>query len=424
MNCFYKKDIEVLSWPLELHSLNGLENLEYLNCKLWRPSNSVKKTLPASLRFLNIEKPDLASKIHSDISSLINLEVLFLNFQSECISLKNLNNLKWLRFTSSSDFKNESGFIQNLNTNLIVLELKIKDAQGLANNPSEFFRALQMPHLKAFTLEFYRPSYFEICGSWLVGMPRLKHLKFTNTVKSIQFEGLESLEKLALHVSNMKTLPSSLTRLVNLKSLDLSSNCFKLHTKCFGGLINLEMLNLRQNNLQEINEDTFEDLKNLKTLYLDSNNLKILKPGLFESMPNLTKLSVANNQLFNIDKRVLANLKQLKTLCLAKNMLNESSFNNGVLWNLESLESLFLCDNRLSSRLDESAFKGLINLEILNLENNNLSNVSENVFTKMTKLKCVYMYGNNIENGKQQELRNLSNNTTWVFDCYEGFFDF
>ncbi|XP_036355968.1 leucine-rich repeat-containing protein 4-like isoform X3 [Octopus sinensis] len=77
---------------------------------------------------------------------------------------------------------------------------------------------------------------------------------------------------------------------------------------------NVEYLNLAENDIQAINEKTFQNLSSLETLSLSSNDIKELKPDTFRNLSSLTSLYLSHNDIQAINEKTFQNLSSLKTL--------------------------------------------------------------------------------------------------------------
>lgn len=109
--------------------------------------------------------------------------------------------------------------------------------------------------------------------------------------------GLTNLQTLSISLNEIRFLPTTISELELLKHLDVHFN--KLHgiPSSIGKLSNLESLNLSSNfsNLTEL-PDTITDLVNLKELDLSNNQIQVL-PESFGQLQKLTKLNLDQNPL-------------------------------------------------------------------------------------------------------------------------------
>ncbi|XP_059195236.1 toll-like receptor 21 [Centropristis striata] len=140
----------------------------------------------------------------------------------------------------------------------------------------------------------------------------------------------------------------------------------------FVGLPNLQHLRIDQNQLRIIDGFAFRNLHQLKTLDLSFNKISKLHPLVFKGLQNLTFLSLANNTLEQLPKGIFSDLSNLDTLILNHNNLTNFTGIVESVSHLTNLKELDLCFNKLTS-LDHSNVslpKSLIRLSICG---NNLS---------------------------------------------------
>ena len=105
-----------------------------------------------------------------------------------------------------------------------------------------------------------------------------------------------------------------------LKKLDLSSNQLMcINKKTFEGLDNLEVLNLNDEWISSIEDNSFAHMSRLISLDLTYNNLRRVNEKTFAGLNNLEWLSLSYNPLtlyhvnFNTFEH-MPNLKELKIL--------------------------------------------------------------------------------------------------------------
>ncbi|KAF7638231.1 Leucine Rich repeat-containing domain protein [Meloidogyne graminicola] len=155
------------------------------------------------------------------------------------------------------------------------------------------------------------------------------------------------------------------------KILDCPNKCYcslnGLHVNCQGlGLKtipnqlnkNIELLDLRRNNLINLNINLLTSLINLKTLLLSHNLIEHLQQNFLDFLPNLHRLYLGNNKIKYIPK-LSTSLNQLKLIDLQNNQIN---------------------------KIEENSFNYLINLQILNLKNNFIQFIPNNLFIKNNNL--------------------------------------
>jgi Leucine-rich repeat (LRR) protein len=148
-------------------------------------------------------------------------------------------------------------------------------------------------------------------------------LNLSNQVINITNENWSkfiNLEYLSLKDDHLKEIPSAITNIKSLKSIDLSNNEFISLPEEFSNLINLEEIYLNDEknmNLPKTLSILFK-LPKLKSLHLENDNLSVLPSELLR-FKNLESLYLNNNKLKEIPK--LEALDHLKYLDLKDNYI-------------------------------------------------------------------------------------------------------
>jgi len=89
----------------------------------------------------------------------------------------------------------------------------------------------------------------------------------------------------------------------------------------FRGLSSLEVLSLKQNEINQIEDNTFKMLPVLSELYLDNNLLKKVHEQTLRGAINLRVLRLTSNKIRSIAKEAFFNLGSLSELNLSLNKL-------------------------------------------------------------------------------------------------------
>lgn len=191
---------------------------------------------------------------------------------------------------------------------------------------------------------------------------------YNNKLKSLPSEisFLSKLATLDASINNIDELPGSIGRLKNLEELILYDNNLAELPPDFGGLHQLQFLDLSDNLLTSL-PVKFETLKNLKVLALGENQFKEF-PRVIGSLQNLEMLDLSDNQIETLPEWISENsklkqvnlwnnnitylpeeiirLKDLKTLIIGENQLTKLPRN---LDSLPELKDLLLFGNRLTT---------------------------------------------------------------------------
>ena len=180
----------------------------------------------------------------------------------------------------------------------------------------------------------------------------------------------------------------------------LSLNREQHHLICqrqdaFTGLINLGLLDLRDNSISSVNEDAFTGLINLWGLYLDGNSIVSLPTDLFDPLDDsLLYLLLRNNRISSLDEDIFNGLTGLQRLFLGGNSI--SSLDKDIFDGLASLQYLLLNDNGIDS-LDEDIFDSLDeDLTHLYLNNNSIDSLDETIFDDLPGLQHLRLNHNSL----------------------------
>ncbi|XP_061840987.1 SLIT and NTRK-like protein 6 [Nerophis lumbriciformis] len=129
-----------------------------------------------------------------------------------------------------------------------------------------------------------------------------------------------------------------------LELLNLANNRIDyIDNETFLSLSSLKKLHLNGNRIEKLYSTMFVGLHNLEYLYLEYNLIKDIAPGTFNPLPNLNLLSLNNNLLSSLPAQIFRNAPLTK-LNLRKNLFMHLPVSN-VLDQLDSLEQIYFEDN-------------------------------------------------------------------------------
>ncbi|KAG8567599.1 hypothetical protein GDO81_013709 [Engystomops pustulosus] len=242
--------------------------------------------------------------------------------------------------------------------------------------------------------------------------------------------------------------------LVSLHTLILERNELAfLQDKLFSPLIGLEYLDLSKNSLTYINNEAFEGLRNLKTLILKDCKIAVIKTKNFIYLGSLTFLDMQDNCIsrirkigneLNFNKRdtknPFINLKHLESLDMSyQNQRYKDPVSKTLFKGLQSLKKLNvqgipssffinvsftflsnLTDFDMSETFQRSDFNSSVALiqkcnqtRYLHLDNNEITNLPEDIFTGFNLLEKLSLKKNKLRNISEKfvkpllQLRNL-----------------
>ena len=207
------------------------------------------------------------------------------------------------------------------------------------------------------------------------------------------FAGLDNLTSLILYDNHVASVPGDVP--TTLTSFYLNSNAIKeLESNAFKNLYKLKVLMLQQNYIFSLSSGSFNDLLNLEKLFLSDNNIYNLPAATFLPLRRLIYLDLGNNKLHSVQDipTIFEPLISLRFLSLQDNRY--SFFHENTFLTTVSLQSLRLERNNLGDFFAEEnggkLFRGLTNLEVLSIANNNIKTLNESVFKDQLSLKKLH----------------------------------
>lgn len=190
------------------------------------------------------------------------------------------------------------------------------------------------------------------------------------------------LEKLCLNNSQIKIIPSTISKLKFLTHLSLKMNRISIVPPELYKLPNLKFLNLSYNLIYSFNTSP-SDLASLEYLFLEYNKLVTVNFSSY-SCTNLIELYLNNNRITEVN---VESLVRLKSLALQNNFLNH--FPN--IEHLTELESIELHFNKIE-KIDND-FSNFGHLEQISLSYNNIKEINPKSLDKL-KVLCFFINGN------------------------------
>jgi len=160
------------------------------------------------------------------------------------------------------------------------------------------------------------------------------------------FAGLSVLSSLTLEKNSLTNLPKDLLQNCSIALVDLSlaSNLFSLIPEAVRVLNKLKTLDMGDNQLVTLSNESFTGLSNLYGLRLAGNQIEKFKSSSFAPIPDLQALNLANNKLSQLDQGVFNSITKLRMLRLDENNLEDI---NGLLAGQTELRWLNVSSNRL-----------------------------------------------------------------------------
>jgi Leucine-rich repeat (LRR) protein len=170
-------------------------------------------------------------------------------------------------------------------------------------------------------------------------------------------------------------------------------------------------LDLRNQIINNIDANVFDGLPHVTSILLNNdeetinylrNNISTLPAGLFNGVPNLDVLNLSHNIIQDISCAQHFQLHHLTQLDLSHNII--TILPNTI--NLQNLEVLLLNNNQITT-LPTDVFSNLPNLQILALQYNEIATLPSNVFNNLLRLTELTLNNNRILDLPQNVFSNL-----------------
>jgi gliding motility-associated-like protein len=266
------------------------------------------------------------------------------------------------------------------------------------------------------TIENQRIVALNLNGRGLVGrlpnsLSRLSQLKTlnisaNNLTGSLQMlTSLSNLKTFSMAATNYKSsygnLPSMFGQMRQLTHLDISQNGFTnpiSDTTGFFLLTNLEELYIYSNNFAGTMQSEFGNFRNLKKFNLSTSRFSGILPSSLRNLTQLEEFYLANNN-FNSDLGdVISTMTNLRILSASSNKLGKNRGLPASLYNLGKLTYLDLSFNEYEFPI-LSQISNLQNIEVLLLHNNKLTQNIPSSLATLSKLKTCNL-STNLLDGK------------------------
>jgi Leucine-rich repeat (LRR) protein len=402
---FRIKDLEILD--LHQNSIENMENIPFntlFNLKrLHLFSNKIKQIKFGYfidlhlLEELRLEKNEIGSFEVNTFVGLVNLNTLDLSANK----IKKIENGVFYELKSVTQLDMHLNDINQIGMNTFV-DLESLKYLNLDSNQISTLKNVQFnSNLEVISLRFnLLTNLNEINSSSLrylnVSNNRLQEINFKNTF-------LPNLEYLDLSQNCLISIKNdSFFNMNQLKHLNLSHNKLDLESEFnnisyFHGLSLLEKLDLSFNGIKYLDSNlTFQYLTSLTYLNLSNNKLKSINSFVFAFLIKLGEFNSASNNLTFLNGRCFFNLRNLKKLILKNNQINSTDFlqlNKNDLYNLEYLD---LEENKITL-INETHFQSYANFSSLNLNSNPIQLIHRNPFMKLKQLKALQVSNTKID---------------------------
>lgn len=181
---------------------------------------------------------------------------------------------------------------------------------------------------------------------------------------------------------------------ISLMHLERNTTISILKKELLAPFPNLKTLFMTAANIRKIEPDAFTNLT-LVMVDLYNNKLEVLRRGTFSGQKKISYMDLSYNYFKNLTAATFSGLIGLEWLSLNANQIGliESSALN----DLVKLKSLYLRYNKISN-LHVDTFKKLTALEVLDLSMNNLKTISAGLLSNQEQLYTLLLDFNALEN--------------------------
>ncbi|WCJ42109.1 receptor like protein 1 [Euphorbia peplus] len=388
-------------------------------------------------RLENLESLDLSGNSFDDsslssIGNISSLKSLYLNNTGlnsidDIQGLLRLENLEHLDLSDNSFDSSIFSFISGLSS-LKSLGLQNQEFTGSTVNITGLKPLENLEHLDLSDNSLDINIFSFISGLSSLKSLQLRSISLSETIHSKDLARLTSLKKLesldlswnVMRAEDIKTILSSFTNILSLKSLNLNNNDFNSTTDIQGlpRLKNLEYLDLGWNKFNSNIFSILSQVSSLKSLYLSFNDLTEIEDSKgLSKLVNLELLDISGNNFNNsnilisiaalsslktldlsdcqlkwrIDLQGKVNLSKLEEMILDYSIVDEDFFDSiGALPSLKRL-SLYLLNSYHNFTLSTQGFPNLEKLEYLDMSSSTLNSSILEHIGKLISLKTLVL---------------------------------
>ena len=199
------------------------------------------------------------------------------------------------------------------------------------------------------------------------------------------FRGLRSLTTLDLYNNKLSLIRNDTFKdMPLLEELKLYENRIEcVETNAFRGLVNLKILRLNANRLRTLDAGVFNDLSLLEELYIQKNSLISFQDNLFDGLVNLIQLECNSNLISFIRVDTLKQVSKLQTLRLFENNLRFIESN--AFERARDLLKVELQQNKIEV-IGTRLFRDLVDLETIDLSQNRIDKIERHAFANLPSL--------------------------------------
>ncbi|XP_030747375.1 probable disease resistance protein RPP1 [Sitophilus oryzae] len=212
------------------------------------------------------------------------------------------------------------------------------------------------------------------------------------------FANIPNLEVINIRNCNIEQIfDKTFLTLKCLRSLDIYKSNFPINAKTFEHSTELETIRFLENKRPISNIKLFETLNKLNQLFFCKASDLIIAEESFLGLNNLHYLYIQNCSVEVINAKAFVNLKSLKYLFMTKNIIKQ--FSVEAILALKSLNNLVLYDNQSEEskplEINYQEFENLPQLQTLCFQDVVLKNLDLTKFTNLKNIQLVIGQSNN-----------------------------
>ncbi|XP_018348156.1 PREDICTED: chaoptin isoform X1 [Trachymyrmex septentrionalis] len=407
-----------LESSLELLDVSG-NNITVLPNRLFQEFDFLRTLIFRENR-INTFSP---TEVFSGFQYLYNLDLS--GKQNSMISLQDLRQMRNLRFLSISRMPQTILSANDfLEFGMDIKELRIinSNLNTIKNHAFMHVRGIKHLDFSENSISTIDDDAFSEVGYSLLTL-RMSH-GLSSSISEIPngpFKSLTNLQHLDLSNNKIRSLSAtSFHFLKRIKRMELQDNEIDSILKgTFQGDIHstLEEINFAFNQVRDLQTHTFIDLSALITINLEDNTIERIERRAFINMNRLKYINLRGNKIRDITDEAFENLPDLEFLDLAYNNLNEFDFASFDQVGTLSSFKVNVSHNEISklwvnntSFISSSVVGGNVqsNIKVLDLSYNNISDIAKYYFKPVEySLTHLYLSNNQLRNITQDVFGNM-----------------
>ena len=153
-----------------------------------------------------------------------------------------------------------------------------------------------------------------------------KHFKYISKhtkLKKVPLDIPVDTKLVDLRYNNIQDIEiGTFSNLIQCAELNMAGNSLTLISQfMFKGLQSLKELDLRSNKIEDIEPGSFHPLTQCKNIWMNGNQLTCLRAGIFEGLNSLETLDLYSNEISAIEPKTFSHTPVLRVLYLNQNRL-------------------------------------------------------------------------------------------------------